>query len=420
MTWVARRLRRLFYDLRTEASGRGRDAAALGVGILIGCTPFYGFHLLLVWSVGWLLGLNRLKMYLAANISNPLFSPVLMLSELQVGAWARRDDLHDLSLQAIRSTDVWIYAGDLLLGSLIVGTCLGLAIAAATYATSGLGHDDPLARLWERASDPYLDAGITAWEFARGKLRGDPLYRAVVAGGLLPDGGTLVDVGCGQGLALAALIHSQRLLDEGGWPAGLPPPPRFGRLVGIELRPRIARLARQALGPAADILSQDARDALPAEADALLCFDVLHMMTAADQERLLARAASALRPGGAILIREADPAGGWRFAAVRLGNRLKAIAAGQWRQQFCFRTVSEWRALLARHGFHCDARQMSEGTPFANLLLRAVRSADDAALGMLSDPDDRGGRFPGAVELAAEPQRAGERRGATEVDWRPR
>ena len=66
------RLRRIFYDLRTEASGPGRDAAALGVGVLIGCSPFYGFHLLLVWSVGWLLRLNRLKMYLAANISNPL------------------------------------------------------------------------------------------------------------------------------------------------------------------------------------------------------------------------------------------------------------------------------------------------------------------------------------------------------------
>ena len=75
-------IRRIFYDLRTEASGPVRDAAALGVGTLIGCSPFYGFHLLLVWSVGWLLHLNRLKMYLAANISNPLLSPLLVLSEL--------------------------------------------------------------------------------------------------------------------------------------------------------------------------------------------------------------------------------------------------------------------------------------------------------------------------------------------------
>ena len=89
------RLRRIFYDLRTEGRGPVRDAAALGVGILIGCSPFYGFHLLLVWSVGWLLRLNRLKMYLAANISNPLFSPLLVLAEIQAGAWARRQDFHE-------------------------------------------------------------------------------------------------------------------------------------------------------------------------------------------------------------------------------------------------------------------------------------------------------------------------------------
>src|SRR6185295_364636 len=198
MIYDRRRLRRIFYDLRTEASGPGRDAAALGVGTLIGCLPFYGFHLLLVWCVGWLLRLNRLKMYLAANISNPLVSPLLVLSELQVGAWARRQDFHQLSLSEIRTTNAWTYGGDLLLGSLIVGTTLGLAVAAATYLTAG--DRDPLARLWERASDPYLPHSITAWEFARGKLRGDPLYRATAAAGLLRDGPTLVDVGCGQGL----------------------------------------------------------------------------------------------------------------------------------------------------------------------------------------------------------------------------
>src|SRR5947207_14984691 len=105
-----RRLRQIFFELRTEASGRGRDAVAVGVGILIGCSPFYGFHLLLVWFVGWLLHLNRFKMYLAANISNPLFSPLLVLSELQVGAWVRGHDLYHLSLQTIGTIHVWIYA----------------------------------------------------------------------------------------------------------------------------------------------------------------------------------------------------------------------------------------------------------------------------------------------------------------------
>jgi uncharacterized protein (DUF2062 family)/SAM-dependent methyltransferase len=369
-----RRLRQIFYNLRTEASGPRRDAAALGVGILIGCMPVYGFHLLLVWSVGWLLRLNRLKMYVAANISNPLFAPVLLFAELQAGAWARRQDFHDLSLSAIRTTNVWTYGGDLLLGSLILGTTLGLGVAAATYATSGAAHRDPLAPLWESASDPYLPFSIMAWEFARGKLRGDPLYRTTITSGFSRDGGTLVDVGCGQGLMLSVLVQAQRHWAEGTWPAGSPRPPRFDRLVGIELRPRIARLARQALGPAVEVQSSDARENLPAAADAVLFFDILHLVPPLDQEQLIARAVAALAPGGTILIREADPSGGWRFSMVRFGNRLKSIVVGRWRQSFHFRTSGEWASLLTREGLDVSVQPLAEGTPFANVLVRGVRS----------------------------------------------
>jgi len=401
------RLRRIFYDLRTEARGPGRDAAALGVGILIGCSPFYGFHLLLVWSVGWLLHLNRLRMYLAANISNPLLSPLLVLSEIQVGAWARRQDFHQLSLAEIRTTNVWVYGGDLLLGSLIVGTILGLAVAGATYATSATRSGDPLAALWESASDPYLPLSITAWEFARGKLRGDPLYRATVTAGLLRDGHTLVDVGCGQGLTLSVLVHAPGLWAEGRWPDDALPPPRFARIVGIELRPRVARLAQQALGPAVEVLSADARDSMPPRADTVLFFDVLHLMPPEDQERVIAHASAVLSPGGTILIREADPAGGWGFAAVRFGNRLKSIVVGRWRQQFHFRTADAWASLLTRHGLQAAVQPMGQGTPFANLLVRAVRSADRPALHEMTDVDNRGRRAAGrGIEFTAEPERA--------------
>jgi uncharacterized protein (DUF2062 family)/SAM-dependent methyltransferase len=405
----AQRLRRIFYDLRTEASGPGRDAAALGVGILIGCVPVYGFHLVLVWFIGWLLRLNRLKMYVASNISNPLFSPVLLFAELQVGAWMRRQDFHDLSLAAIRTTNVWTYAGDLLLGSVIVGTTLGLGVAAVTYATSGAAHRDPFARLWECASDPYLPFSITAWEFARGKLRGDPLYRATVTAGFSRNGGTLVDVGCGQGLMLSVLVQAQRQWAEGRWPPESPRPPQFDRLVGIELRPRIARLARQALSPAVDVLSSDARHAMPSSADAVLFFDILHLVSPDDQERLIARAAAALSPGGTILIREADPSGGWRFLMVRLGNRLKSIGVGRWRQRFYFRASTAWASLLSREGLDVAVQPLAEGTPFANVLLRGVRLADASALHETGNMHNRGAeRIGPRIEFPADPERAGD------------
>src|SRR4029079_10199952 len=129
------RLRRTFYELRVEGEGPGREAAALGLGVFIGCTPFYGFHLILCWIAGWALRLNRLKLYLAANISNPLFAPFLVFVELQTGACMRRSELHDLTIASLRTTDPWTFGGDLMVGSVLVGCLLGVAIAAATLAT---------------------------------------------------------------------------------------------------------------------------------------------------------------------------------------------------------------------------------------------------------------------------------------------
>ena len=83
-------LRRLFHHLRTEGAGAGRETAAVALGVFIGCLPIYGLHLLICWIAGLLLGLNRLKMYLAANVSNPLVAPWLIFAEVQAGAWLRR------------------------------------------------------------------------------------------------------------------------------------------------------------------------------------------------------------------------------------------------------------------------------------------------------------------------------------------
>jgi uncharacterized protein (DUF2062 family)/SAM-dependent methyltransferase len=407
LDWT-RRLRRTFYDLRTEGQGPAREAAALAAGVFIGCTPFYGFHLLLCWIVGRLARLNRLKMYLAANISNPLFSPVLILTELQVGAWARRKDLHDLTLASVSRIDPWTFAVDLLTGSVIVGCVLALATAGVTLATGGVARNDPLATLWTRASDPYLEWGITAWEFARGKLRADPVYRMLVRAGPLPSGHTMLDVGCGQGLSVSALREAGRLHREGRWPYSQPPP-LFTKLIGVELRPRIAAIARRALGHDAEILQMDARATdLPPSA-AVLFLDVLHMMPFTDQEILIERAVRSLEPGGVVLLREADASGGARFTNVKIGNRLKAILTGNWRQRFFFRTHDDWCALLTRHGLDVSGGLADQGTPFANSVVRGVRRHGRPSLHEGPYVDDRVGRLTAPVVLAAEPDGADQR-----------
>jgi SAM-dependent methyltransferase len=224
-----------------------------------------------------------------------------------------------------------------------------------------------------------MRASILTWEFSRGKLRGDPLYRSTVCGGLLPSGGTLVDIGCGNGLTLAILAEAQTRFKEGRWPATWNPPPQFDCLIGIEVRARPVGVAREALGSDATIIHGDARTTNVGPCRVVLLFDVLHMLGPSEQEALLAAVSASLEPGGVALIREADASGGWRFAAVRFGNRVKALAFGHWRQPFDFRTTDEWLACFASHGLAGQVRPMSAGTPFANVLFRVTVSAPVSA-----------------------------------------
>ena len=366
-----------FRDLRTEGAGRVRESAAVGVGIFIGCLPLYGFHLLLVAVLGWLFRLNRLRMYVAANISNPLFAPALILAEVQTGALLGRGEIHRLTLEAIRNTDPWVYGADLLLGSLALGTALGTALAVTTYATIANAPPVPvhLEEVFRRTADRYLEPSLAAWEFARAKLRRDPVYRALLESGL-KSGGTLADIGCGQGLAVVALLEAARLAREQRWPDDVPGPPVFDRLVGIETRARIASLGTRAVGGAAEIVHARAPHGLPPRIAVALLLDVLHLMSGDDQERLLNEVMIRLEPGGVVLIRDADAAAGWRFWTVKAGNRLKNLAVGNWRQSFHFRSVAEWERLFAAHGWSAVAEPMAHGTPFANVLFRLSHHDD--------------------------------------------
>src|SRR5262245_30230409 len=151
-------LRRRLYGLRTEGAGIGRETAAIGLGVVIGCLPFYGFHVFICWAMGSLLRLNRLKMYLAANVSNPLIAPWLILAEIQVGAWLRRGSFHSLSLTEVKATSLQVFGADVLAGAVLVGTSLGLVAALGTYATSRASSPDNrrFMQLVRLASDRYV------------------------------------------------------------------------------------------------------------------------------------------------------------------------------------------------------------------------------------------------------------------------
>jgi SAM-dependent methyltransferase len=233
--------------------------------------------------------------------------------------------------------------------------------------------DREFAALVKAAAEPYRRSGRYAWHFARGKLRGDPVFRFLLSSGVLPPAGVLFDLGCGQGVLMALLRSASASHARGDWPAEWPAPPAALKLHGVELSRRRAKVAGQALDGGAVVEMGDIRHApLPACA-AIVILDVLLYLDDADQRRVLARCAAALGPGGVLVLREADAGAGLPFHVTRWAEKLACWSRGQIRQSLRYRPAREWQALLEAAGFTVEARPMSEGTPFGNVLFVALR-----------------------------------------------
>lgn len=377
-----RAMAEMIYRMRTDGATPVRQSLAVALGAFVGATPLFGLHFPLCLVLARVLRLGFVPMYAGAQVSYPAFAPLLYFTELQVGSLVRTGSWFRLPLSAFREPSRLFrehlardFVLDLVLGSVIVGAALAAAFGALTFvvATRRARHPER-SRLFEAAARPYLAAGYTDWEWVRGKLKGDPFFRAVLERGLLPSNATIVDIGCGRGILFALLDAAAQLHGEKVWPPGWPPPPRDVVMYGIEKRRRRVEAARIALGGRATIVEEDARHAVIPPADVVTMIDVLHYMSAVEADRAIESAAAALTPGGMLVVREADRRGGWRFRAISSTERLRSWMRGHFGQEFAFRSAAEWRAALEREGLAVEERPMGEGTPFANVLFLARRT----------------------------------------------
>ncbi|GAC1664924.1 MAG: class I SAM-dependent methyltransferase [Steroidobacteraceae bacterium] len=227
------------------------------------------------------------------------------------------------------------------------------------------------AALLDAACEPYRRAGRFAYHFARGKLRSDPVYRAILELGLLLGRARVLDLGCGQGLLAAWLRAAERCYERGSWPRAWPPAPVALSTRGIELRARDVERARCALGAVANISQADIRDAAFGTADAVVILDVLHYMAPQAQLEVLKRVRAALPARGLLLLRIGDAGAGLRFRYGQWSDRLVMMLRGHSPVAQHCRSVAEWRVLLQDCGFDSQVQPMSQGTPFANVLLIA-------------------------------------------------
>jgi len=225
------------------------------------------------------------------------------------------------------------------------------------------------AALVDAASAPYARAGRFAWHFARGKLTWDPVFGHVVARGLIAPHARVLDIGCGQGL-LASLLQAAGAEAAGGrWPAGWAEAPAGARVTGIELMARDVARARDALGDSAEFVCADMRTAPFPPADTVVILDVLHYISVAEQDEVLARVRTALAGGGRLLLRVGDAASRGRFGVSQWVDRIVTGIRGHRVRPRFGRPLAEWQARLAALGFEVTSTPMHRGTPFANVLL---------------------------------------------------
>ena len=196
-----------------EHTGAGRLGVAVGVGVLLGCSPFLGFQTLLGLAAGHLLRLNRLAILFGLLISVPPLTPLVLFATAQTGALLLHGRWLPLRLAAFQGEPATTILASLFLDMLVGGALVGgvLAILLGTLSTFGLWWlrgTRSLAKAFTpeqwvqmRARLQRLPRGFRT--YAYWKLRLDPVYLLVLAE--LPSEGELVDLGTGIGLLPAVL-----------------------------------------------------------------------------------------------------------------------------------------------------------------------------------------------------------------------
>jgi len=345
---------RLWRRVRGGGSPRER-ALSVGLGLFIGCLPLYGLHFPLCAAVCVPFGLDLVLAYLAAQISNPWFAPVLVAVEARVGSvLLGRAPLAVAELELGRFGDVFERA---LAGSLVVGAALAVSGGLFTFWIARRGGEDAeRSASFERTLARYRSAPRGDRWYVDLKLRSDPVVAELAGAGNL---GRLIDAGAGRG-QIGLFLRDAGLVSE---------------LSGFDTDARKVAVARAAAaaGERFEVADLKSFEAAAASADSVLLIDVLHYLSPAEQDAALERVRRWLAPGGRVFVREVARRPGPFSWFTRLLERL-ATALGYNRASGAlgFRPVRELVLRLEQLGFCCRLRDASAGTPFDNTLIVAT------------------------------------------------
>jgi 2-polyprenyl-3-methyl-5-hydroxy-6-metoxy-1,4-benzoquinol methylase/uncharacterized protein (DUF2062 family) len=364
-------LRRAWARIRGGELTPWRAALSVALGVFVGVQPTPGLHIFIVLALCVPLRLDAAVAYLAANISIPPMVPILVVGAIQLGSRTLHGHFVPLTIEAARA--LAHHPGPLLtalaVGSIELGSLLALTLGSLTFAfvsarrRSAARPKSALDEAIERTARRYerVASSRGTYYYVRGKLHGDPSTRAVAA---LAPLGDVLDLGCGRGQLAVLLAECGAAARVRGcdWDAA-----------------KVDVGTRAASGLDVSFERGDVRDAQGEAADTVLLVDVLHYFDRATQDTILANAADRVKPGGRLLVREADTGRGWRSTMTRIEEGFFTAIKFNRGERVLFRDVAhELVPLLEARGFSCGIEPCWGGTPFSNVLLVARRAVPTA------------------------------------------
>ncbi len=303
------RVRQGWRALKREQSSPARIGVAVGLGVFLGCSPAYFFQTLLAVVLAQFFKLNKLAVLAGVQISAPPITPLVVIASVKLGDWMLSRPSTHLTMKAVNETSpvelLTKFSTSLAVGGMTLGVSLGAAIGglAAWLLKRKRQKDFEQPPLTEEEVDTLHDAlkklPRRFRHYGSWKVRLDPLYAMALP--LLAYRKSLVDLGAGIGLF------------------GLLARARFAALKVhcVEWDPEKAGQARLLLAGLPDVTVEqgDGRKVELEGPDAITLFDVLHYSPVEEQREWLKRCATALAPGGLLVVRDLDPERGrWGLA----------------------------------------------------------------------------------------------------------
>lgn len=133
---MKKRLQRAWRHLRREHATPERLAAGVAVGVLIGCSPFYGLHFWIGMGVGLILHLNKLSVLLGIQVSIPPLTPFLIFTVIQTGSLVHRGHFLSLSVEDLALDKLPSLAGTIIVDWLVGWPVVGGVLALTAFALS--------------------------------------------------------------------------------------------------------------------------------------------------------------------------------------------------------------------------------------------------------------------------------------------